>query len=61
MFMQIILIKLTLYLTENAKKKKKNHRLISWQNPVKIKKIPPKNLTILIPYLLQAQPALVLQ
>ena len=43
-------------------KKKNNHRLISWQNHVKIKKkIPPKNQAISVPYLLQAQPALVLQ
>ena len=49
MLMLIILIKLTLYLTEKCKKKKKkekNHRLISWQNPVKVKKIPPQNQTI---------------
>ena len=37
------------------------HRFISWQNPVKVKKKPKKNQTISIPYLLQAQPALVQQ
>ena len=41
--MRIILIKLTLYLTEKCQKKKKIHRLISWQNPVKIKINIPKN------------------
>ena len=56
MLMRIILIKLTLYPTKNGKKenkkkkkkKKKKHRLISWQNPIKIKRIS-------VPYLLQAQ------
>ena len=33
---------------KKKKKKKKKHRLISWQNPIKIKRIS-------VPYLLQAQ------
>ena len=41
-------------------KKKTFHRLIPWQNPVKVKKIPPKNQTLSIPYLLQVQSSLVL-
>ena len=45
MLMRIILIKLTLYLTEKCQKKKR-------------KKSPFNFLTISIPYLLQAQPAL---
>ena len=39
--MRIILIKLTLYLTEKCQKRKK-HRLISWQNPLKVEINTPK-------------------
>ena len=53
MLMQIILIKLTLYLTEKCQKEEKS--------PFNFLAKPPKNQTISIPYLLQAQPALVLQ
>ena len=37
MLKRIILIKLALYLTDKCQKKETIHRLISWQNPVKIK------------------------
>ena len=57
MLMRIIL---HCILQKNAKKEKFHH-LISWQNLVKIKINTPKNQTISIPHLLQAQPALVLQ
>ena len=40
MLMQIILVKLTLYLTEKCQKRKKVHLFISWQNPVEVKKYP---------------------
>ena len=38
--MQVILVKLilTLYVTENAERRK-NHRFLSWQNTIKVKKI----------------------
>ena len=39
MLMQIILIKLALYLTEKCQN---NHHSISWQIPVKVKKYPPQ-------------------
>ena len=50
MLMQTILVKLTLYVTENQ-------HFISRQNPIKVKNAQ-KDQTISIPYLLQAQPAL---
>ena len=43
---------------KNAKKEQ-IHRFISWQNPLKLKKLPQKDHAISIPYLLQAQSAIV--
>ena len=57
--MQTILVKLTLYVTEKCQKAKIS-QFISWQNPFNVKQMLPKNLTISMPYLLQAQPALAL-
>ena len=58
--MQINLVKLTLYVTEKCQITK-NSPFISWQNPFNVKNAPPPpNLTISMPYLLQAQPALAL-
>ena len=68
MLMQVILVKFILYVIEKCKK---IHRFISWQNPVKVRKMssaptpPPKKKkkkkkTISILYLLQAQLALAL-
>ena len=54
---QIVLVKLTMYITEKMPKKQKFHCFVSWQNTVNLKKIP-RNQTISIPYLLQAQPSL---
>ena len=42
-------------------KKKKITVLFPGKTPLKLEEIPPKNQTILMPYLLQAQPALILQ
>ena len=48
--MQMILVKLTLYVTEKCKKKKKEKKnhffyfFISWHNPVKVKKNAPKEI-----------------
>ena len=56
MLMQIILVKFKLYVTENAKK---NAVSFTGKTPLKLKKCPQKSQTISIPYLLQAQPALV--
>ena len=57
--MQIILVKLTLYVTEKCQKANISP-FICWQNPFNVKQMPPKNLTISMPYLPQAQPALAL-
>ena len=48
MLMQIILVKLTLYLSEKCQKKirEKFHRFIPWQNPIKVSKIPPKSNSV---------------
>ena len=56
--MQIILVKLTLYVIQNAKKNKHFTVLFHGKTPLEFKKRS-KNQTIFIPYLLQAQPALV--
>ena len=50
-----------IYYRKCQKKREKFHRLISWQNPVKFKKNTLKKQKISIPYLLQAQPAIVMQ
>ena len=42
MLMQIILVKLTLYLTDKNAETEQIHRFISRQNSVKVKKIPKK-------------------
>ena len=57
MLVQIILVNLTLYVTENCQK-----ITVSFpgETPFKLKINNPKNKTFSIPYLLQAQPALAL-
>ena len=60
--MQIILVKLTLYVTEIAKKQAFHH-LFPGKTPLMLQKMPPppkkkKKKTISMLYLLQAQPAL---
>ena len=57
--MQIILVKLTLYLTEKMPKKNKFTVSFLGKTPFKLKKIPQKDQAISIPYLLQAQSAIV--
>ena len=66
--MQIIVIKLTLYLTKqmppNTHTNKINNKkkiTLSFPGRYSKEKIPPKHQTSSIPYLLQAQPALVLR
>ena len=59
--MQIILVKLTLYLTEKCRNRTNSPFHFLAKSPKVKKKIPKKNQTILIPYMLQAQPALVPQ
>ena len=58
--MLIILVKLTLYLTGKCRYKNKLTVSFLGKTPVKVKKYL-KNQIISIPYLLQAQPALVQQ
>ena len=60
MLMQIILVKITLYVTEKCQKKIKIkfHCFIFWQNPIKVKTNAPKIQTFSNSLLLQAQPAL---